>query len=135
EVEMSAAASEGDSVARRPSAIAAHLSWTLNYQLCSSEPPRRSVWRLDDWFLGRASAALPRPNPVPFFPEVHEELVRTWRVPSSPLATLDGGAAGGYVAVPQVERVITWRDRPHLPSRAAYHAAGQAATCGSTKPG
>ncbi|KAL0160963.1 hypothetical protein M9458_044688, partial [Cirrhinus mrigala] len=80
EVEMSAAAS--DSAARRPSAVAARLSWTLNYRLCSSKPPRRSVWR----------------------------------------------CPGGYVAVPQVERAITWRDRPHLPSRAAYHAAGQAAT-------
>ncbi|KAL0199171.1 hypothetical protein M9458_007711, partial [Cirrhinus mrigala] len=67
---------------------------------------------------------------------------------SSPLTTLDGGAAKGYVAVPQVERAVvvhlcprgtaTWRDQPHLPSRAcklssalagrAYHATGQAAT-------
>ncbi|KAL0165097.1 hypothetical protein M9458_040850, partial [Cirrhinus mrigala] len=102
--------------------------------------------RLDDWFLGRAPVTPPRSPPVPFFPEVHEELVKTWRAPylsrlrpgSSPLATLDGGAARGYVAVPQVERTVavhlclrgavTWRDRPHLPSRAAYHAAGQAAT-------
>ncbi|KAI2661350.1 ORF V: Enzymatic polyprotein [Labeo rohita] len=112
--------------------------------------------RLDDWFLGRAPAAPPRSPPVPFFPEVHEELVRTWRAPhssrprpsSSPLASLDGGAAWGYEAVPQVERAVavhlcppgaaTWRDRPHLPSRACefssalagrtYHAAGQAAT-------
>ncbi|KAI2645552.1 ORF V: Enzymatic polyprotein [Labeo rohita] len=79
---------------------------------------------------------------------------RMWRAPfssrssSSPLATLDGGAARGYVVVPQVERAVsvhlcpwgaaTWRDQPHLPSRAcelssaltgrAYHAAGQAAT-------
>ncbi|KAL0160988.1 hypothetical protein M9458_044713, partial [Cirrhinus mrigala] len=94
--------------------------------------------------------------PVPFFPEVHEELVRTWRAPhssrpcpsSSPLASLDGGAARGYEAVPQVERAVavhlclrgaaTWRDRPYLPSKACkfssalagrtYHTAGQAAT-------
>ncbi|KAL0165441.1 hypothetical protein M9458_041194, partial [Cirrhinus mrigala] len=68
----------------------------------------------------------------------------TWRTTfssrssSSPLATLEGGAARGYVAVPQVERPVavhlcpqgaaTWQDQPHLPSRAAYHAAGQAAT-------
>ncbi|KAI2654631.1 Ribosomal RNA large subunit methyltransferase H [Labeo rohita] len=82
--------------------------------------------------------------------------LNTWRAPyssrprpsSSPLAILDGGAARGYGAVPQVERAVvvhlcprgaaTWRDQPHLPSRAcelssalagrAYHAAGQAAT-------
>ncbi|XP_073674364.1 solute carrier family 12 member 9-like [Garra rufa] len=91
--------------------------------------------RLDDWFLGRAPPAPPRSPPVPFFPEVHEELTKTW-------------AARGYVAVPQVERAVavhlcprgaaTWRDCSHLPSRTcklssalagrAYHAAGQAAT-------
>ncbi|KAL0177095.1 hypothetical protein M9458_025989, partial [Cirrhinus mrigala] len=32
--------------------------------------------RLVDWFLGTRSAALPRSPPVPFFPEVHDELVR-----------------------------------------------------------
>ncbi|KAI2660482.1 ORF V: Enzymatic polyprotein [Labeo rohita] len=66
----------------------------------------------------------------------------------SPRLSLDGGAARGYEAVPQVERAVavhlclpgaaTWRDQPHLPSRACefssalagqtYHAAGQAAT-------
>ncbi len=42
------------------------------------------------------------PPPVPFFPEVHEELTRSWKAPftarnksciSSALTTLDGGAA------------------------------------------
>ncbi|KAL0160861.1 hypothetical protein M9458_044586, partial [Cirrhinus mrigala] len=75
----------------------------------------------------------------------------TWRAPyssrphpsSSPLATLNGGAARGYVAVPRVERAVAvhlcpWWDRLHLPSgvckvssaltgRACY-AAGQVAT-------
>ncbi|KAI2660736.1 Ribosomal RNA large subunit methyltransferase H [Labeo rohita] len=118
--------------------------------------PLPRTYGLDDWFLGRAPAAPPRSPPVPFFPEVHEELVRTWRAlhssrprpSSSPLASLDGGAARGYEVVPQVERAVamhlcppgaaTWQDRPHLPSRACefssalagrtYHAAGQAAT-------
>ncbi|KAL0194522.1 hypothetical protein M9458_008094, partial [Cirrhinus mrigala] len=111
---------------------------------------------LDDWFLGTRSAAPPRLPPVPFFPEVHDELVRAWRAPysarsrptSSALATLDGGAARGYEGVPQVERAVavhlcpqdaaTWRGPPCLPSKAcrlssaltgrAYSAAGQAAT-------
>ncbi len=67
---------------------------------------------------------------------------------SSVLTTLDGGAARGYVGIPQVERVVavhlcprnaaTWRNRPQLPSKAckltaalaakAYSAAGQAAS-------
>ncbi|KAI2666099.1 ORF V: Enzymatic polyprotein [Labeo rohita] len=177
EIEMSAAASEGesddeaddeadDSAGRYPSAVAApsetdaELSVMLlraakEIGLDVPKTPPADPSRLDDWFLGgsRGTAAL---SPVPFFPEVHEELVRTWRAPhssrprpsSSPLASLDGGAARGYEAVPQVERAVavhlcppgaaTWRDRPHLPSRACefssalagrtYRAAGQAAT-------
>ncbi len=111
--------------------------------------------RLDDWFLG-AQANRRQPLPVPFFPEVHEEVTRSWRAPfsarnrpgaSSILTTLDVGAAQGYVEISPVERAIAmqlcqqgaavWRGNPHLPSRAckfssalmakAYSAAGQAA--------
>ncbi len=39
-------------------------------------------WRLDDWFLG-AQADRRQPPPVPFFPEVHEEVTRSWRTPFS----------------------------------------------------
>ncbi|KAI2660982.1 Tyrosine recombinase slr0733 [Labeo rohita] len=155
EIEMSAAASEGESDGE-----ADNSRRMPNCRLCSSEPPGRSVWRCPKhlrlvplgWMIGIWGGAPPRSPPVPFFPEVHE----TWRAPhssrprpsSSPLASLDGGAARGYEAVPQVERAVavhlcppgaaTWRDRPHLPSRACefssalagrtYHAAGQAAT-------
>ncbi len=78
----------------------------------------------------------PRPAPVPFFPEVHEELTKSWMAPftarsrmstSSILITLDGGVATGYVGIPQVERAIavhlcprnaaTWRNRPRLLSK------------------
>ncbi|KAI2645524.1 Cytoplasmic polyadenylation element-binding protein [Labeo rohita] len=53
--------------------------------------------RLDDWFLGARTNVPPRPVPVPFFPEVHEELTKMWRAPytarlslsSSLLTTLD----------------------------------------------
>ncbi len=122
----------------------------LHYRLLPS--PERS--RLDDWFLG-AQAERRQPPPVPFFPEVHEEVTRSWKAPfsarnrpsaSSVLTTLDGGAAQGYVEVPPVERAIAmqlcpqgaaaWRGNPRLPSRAckfssaltakAYGAAGQA---------
>ncbi len=124
----------------------------LHYRLLPS--PERS--RLDDWFLG-AQAERRQPPPVPFFPEVHEEVTRSWKAPfsarnrpsaSTVLTTLDGGAAQGYVEVPPVERAIamqlcpqgaaTWKGNPRLPSRAckfssaltakAYGAAGQAAS-------
>ncbi len=113
--------------------------------------------RLDDWFLGPGRGSQPRPAPVPFFPEVHEELTKSWMAPftarcrssaSSILTTLDGGVARRYAGVPQVERAIavhlcprnaaTRRNHPHLPSKAckltaalaakAYSAAGQAAS-------
>ncbi len=119
-------------------------------------PPSPERSRLDDWFLG-AQAERRQPPPVPFFPEVHEEVTRSWKAPfsarnrpsaSSVLTTLDGGAAQGYVEVPPVERAIAmqlcpqgaaaWRGNPCLPSRAckfssaltakAYGAAGQAAS-------
>ncbi len=114
-------------------------------------PPSPERSRLDDWFLG-VQAERRQPPPVPFFPEVHEEVTRSWKAPfsarnrpstSSVLTTLDGGAAQGYVEVPPVERLCpqgaaAWRGNPRLPSRAcmfssaltakAYGAAGQAAS-------
>ncbi len=119
-------------------------------------PPSPERSRLDDWFLG-AQAKSRQPPPVPFFPEVHEEVTKSWRAPfsarnrpsaSSVLTTLDGGAAQGYVEIPPVERAIAmqlcpqgaaaWKGNPSLPSRAckfssaltakAYGAAGQAAS-------
>ncbi|KAL0187568.1 hypothetical protein M9458_014667, partial [Cirrhinus mrigala] len=156
--EMSISASEGEqsaneagaSAERRPSVVAV---------LSEADAELGSGWgsrRLDDWFLGTRSAAPPRSPPVPFFPEVHDELVRAWRAPysarshptSSALATLDGRAAKGYAGVPQVERAVavhlcpqdaaTWRGSPRLPSKAcrlssaltgrAYSGARQATT-------
>ncbi len=118
-----------------------------------NRPPSPKPSRLDDWFLGAGRGC----TPVPFFPEVHEELTSSWMAPftarsrsstSSVLTTLDGGVARGYAGIPQVERAVavhlcpqnaaTWRNRPRLPSKAckltaalaakAYSAAGQAAS-------
>ncbi len=78
-------------------------------------PLRPDPLRLDEWFLGGGRAGSQRPPLVPFFPEVHEELKRSWKAPftarnkscsSSPLTTLDGGAALGYVGIPLVERSV-----------------------------
>ncbi len=41
-------------------------------------PPSPKCSRLDDWFLG-ALAEHRQPPPVPFFPEEHEEVNRSWR--------------------------------------------------------
>ncbi len=119
-------------------------------------PPSPEHSRLEDWFLG-AQAALRQPPPVPFFPEVHEEVIRSWRAPfsarnrvsaSSVLITLDGGRLWGMWRSPSVERAIAvqlcprsavaWWGNPHLLSRTcglsfvstaeAYRAVGQAAS-------
>ncbi|KAI2667004.1 Twitchin [Labeo rohita] len=159
EVEMSAAASEGESddeaddeAGRYPSAVAApsetdaELSAMLlraakEIGLDVPKTPPADPSRLDDWFLGRAPRGTAALSPQCLS---SRRCMRS----SSPLASLDGGAARGYGAVPQVEHTVavhlcppgiaTWRDRPHLPSRACefssalagrtYHAAGQAAT-------
>ncbi len=122
-----------------------------------NRPPSPEPSRLDDWFLGAGCSSQPHPTLVPFFPEVHEELTKSWMAPftarshssvSSVLTTLEGEAARGYAGIPQVERAVavhlclrnaaTWRNRPRLPSKAcklmaalaakAYSAAGQAAS-------
>ncbi|KAL0169214.1 hypothetical protein M9458_033810, partial [Cirrhinus mrigala] len=154
--ELTAPAGESQSVADAEMAAAlkraAKEIGVVWVPLPSPEPSR-----LDDWFLGSGRDSRPRSSPVPFFPEVHEELTRSWKAPlsarsrhviSPSLTTLDGGPARGYTEVPQVERAFamhlcpqnaaSWRGRPRLPSRAckfssalvarAYVASGQAAS-------
>ncbi len=114
-----------------------------NVGLVWNPPPRPDPSRLDEWFLGGGRAGSQRPPPVPFFPEVHEELTRSWKAPftarnkscgSSALTTLDGGAALGYTGIPSVERSVamqlcptaatTLRGDPCLPSRACKYSSG-----------
>ncbi len=89
-----------------------------------NRPPSPEPSRLDDWFLGAGRGSQPRPAPVPFFPEVHEELTSSWMAPftarsrssaSSILTTLDGGVARGYTGIPQVERAVAVHLCPETP--------------------
>ncbi len=51
----------------------------LGLEWSPPEQPSRS--RLDEWFLpGRHQA--PRQRSSPFFPEVHDELTKSWRTPT-----------------------------------------------------
>ncbi len=68
-------------------------------------PPCPDPLRLDEWFLGGGRAGSQRPPLV----------TRLWKAPftarnkscsSSPLTTLDGGAALGYAGIPLVERSV-----------------------------
>ncbi len=98
-------------------------------------PPSPEPSRRDDWLLGTGRGARPCPA-----------LARSGSYASPILATLDGGAARGYVDIPQMESAVavhlclqnaaTWRNCPRLPSKAckltaalaakAYSAVGQA---------
>ncbi|KAI2644980.1 Transposon Ty3-G Gag-Pol polyprotein [Labeo rohita] len=80
------------------------------------KPPSSEPSRLDDWFLGsRRDSNQPCPVPVPFFPEVHELLTKTCKVPYSTRtrpgsSLLTTGQPGD-----------TWM----FPRWSAYSAAGQ----------
>ncbi len=78
----------------------------LGLEWSPPEEPSRS--RLDEWFLpGRQQA--PRQRSSPFFPEVHDELTKSWRAPyssrirpsaSSALTSVDGAEEKGYEHLP-----------------------------------
>ncbi|KAI2665750.1 hypothetical protein H4Q32_022839 [Labeo rohita] len=154
--ELTASAGESQSVADAEMAAALKRA-AKEIGVVWVPPPSPEPSRLDDWFLGSGRDSRPRSSPVPFFPEVHEELESPWKAPlsarsrhviSPSLTTLDGGPARGYTEVPQVERAIamhlcpqnaaSWRGRPRLPSRACkfsstlvakvYAGSGQAAS-------
>ncbi len=126
----------------------------LGLEWYPSEEPSRS--RLDEWFLpGRQQA--PRQRSSPFFPEVHDELTKSWRAPyssricpsaSSALTSVDRAEEKGYEHLPPLDESVAahlcpptsigWKARashPSKPCRAtsalaghAYSAAGQAAS-------
>ncbi len=100
-----------------------------------SPPEEPSCSRLDEWFLpGRRQA--PQQRPLPFFPEVHDELTRSWRSPysarlrtsaSSALTTVDGAEEKGYERMPQLDEsvaahlcpptAIGWKSKASHPSK------------------
>ncbi len=126
----------------------------LGLEWSPPEEPSRS--RLDEWFLpGRRQA--PQHRPSPFFPEVHDELTRSWRSPysarlrtsaSSALTTVDGAEEKGYERMPQLDEsvaahlcpptAIGWKAKASHPSKPcrttsalagrSYASAGQAAS-------
>ncbi len=126
----------------------------LGLEWSPPEEPSRS--RLDEWFLpGRRQA--PQQRPSPFFPEVHDELTRSWHSPysarlrtsaSSALTTVDGAEEKGYERMPQLDEsvaahlcpptAIGWKAKASHPSKPcrttsalagrSYASAGQAAS-------
>ncbi len=121
----------------------------LGLEWSPPEEPSRSC--LDEWFLpGRRQA--PQHRPSPFFPEVHDELTRSWRSPysarlrtpysaSSALTTVDGAEENGYERMPQLDEsvaahlcpptAIGWKAKashPSKPCRTTSALAGRSYT-------
>ncbi|KAI2646366.1 Titin [Labeo rohita] len=126
----------------------------LGLEWSPPEEPSRSL--LYEWYLpGRRQA--PRQRASPFFPEVHEELTKSWRAPysahlrtssSSALTTVDGAEDKGYERLPPLDEsvaahlcpptAIGWKAKASHPSKPcrmtsslagrAYTSAGQAAS-------
>ncbi len=120
------------------------LAWSL------PEEPSRS--RLDEWFLpGRQQA--PHQCSSPFFPEVPDELTKSWRTPysshicpfaSSALTSVDGAEEKRYEHLPPLDEsvaahlcplmAIGWKVRVRTSVQTsalagrAYSTAGQAAS-------
>ncbi len=76
------------------------------------EEPVRS--KLDSWYF-RSTRKVDSKASVPFFPDVHEQLVKTWSAPQSAhvhsttqaiFSHVDGAEAHGYVRSPPVEETV-----------------------------
>ncbi|ROL54791.1 hypothetical protein DPX16_23237 [Anabarilius grahami] len=127
----------------------------LDLEWAPPEEPSRS--RLDEWFLPGSRRQSPRQRSAPFFPEVHEELTKSWRAPysarlhttsRSALTTVDGSDTKGYEHLPPLDEAVAahlcppaavgWKTKRALPSKPcrttstlagrAYSSAGQAAS-------
>ncbi|ROK16088.1 hypothetical protein DPX16_22706 [Anabarilius grahami] len=124
------------------------LEWSAPHE------PTRS--RLDEWFLpGRRHA--PPQRAAPFFPEVHDELTKSWHAPysarlhppaSHTLISIDGAEQKGYEKLPLLYEAVSanlcpsaaigWKTKVAHPSKPysttsalagwAYSSAGQAAS-------
>ncbi len=117
-------------------------------------PEQPSKRWMDGSFLGASRQVDVPQRPAPFFPELHEELTRSWRSPHSArahaqgtqlLTTVEGAEKKGYARPPPVEDAVAahlcpsrgWKTAslPSKPCRAtahidekAYISAGHAAS-------
>ncbi|KAI2653070.1 Transposon Ty3-I Gag-Pol polyprotein [Labeo rohita] len=102
------------------------------------------------WTCGICSRAarLPPPQrPAPFFPEVHEEISRSWRSPYSAraqaagsrmLSSVDGADRWGYTKPPPVEEAVAAHLCPSAPFKkarktAAYYSHGSEGGPGASR--
>ncbi len=79
-----------------------------------SPPEEPYCSRLDEWFLPGHHQAL-RQSSSPFFPEVHDELTKSWRAPyssricpstSAALTSINGAEEKGYEHLPPLDEFV-----------------------------
>ncbi len=119
-----------------------------------STPEEPSLSRLDEWFFPGQHQA-PHQRASAFFPEVHDEIPKSWHAPyssrlcassSSALTLVNGALETGYDRLPPLDKsvamhlcpltAIGWKAKAALPSKPcrmtsalakwAYSSAGQA---------
>ncbi len=79
-----------------------------NVGLVWNPPPRPDPSSWTSGFSGGGRAGFQRPPPVPFFPEVHEELTRSWKAPfTDPAAS--ASARGPETGDPEMEELLVGR--------------------------
>lgn len=126
----------------------------LGLEWDSPDEPAKS--KLDTWFLQQGRRAAAQKKRAPFFPDVHEEVVKAWSAPQSArthasgsaiFSLVDGAETRGYARIPPVEQTIaahlcpstsSLRPEAALPSKPcrmtahiaekAYAASGEAAS-------
>ncbi len=83
------------------------LSWN------PPEEPAKS--KLDSWYCRSSRRQVDTRTLVPFFPDIHDQLVKTWSAPQSArvhsatqamFSQVDGAEAHGYVRMPPVEETV-----------------------------
>ncbi|ROL44250.1 hypothetical protein DPX16_4319 [Anabarilius grahami] len=131
-------------------------SYPKQWKSWTSSGPRRRSHHVAEWFLPGHRQA-PRQRSAPFFPEVHQELTKSWRAPysarlhtthRSALTAVDGSEQKGYEHLPPLDEAVAahlcppvavgWKTKRALPSKPcrttstlagrAYTSAGQAAS-------
>ncbi|XDV24162.1 hypothetical protein PO909_028411 [Leuciscus waleckii] len=98
-------------------------------------PDEPSKSKLDMWFLQSSRRQATSKRGTPFFPDVHEHVVKSWAAPQSArtltstqamFAPVDEAGDHGYLRIPPVEETVA----THLcPSRALSPSAFYEGTC------
>ncbi len=105
---------------RDPSDIQEELIRVMNkavqeLELSWNPPEEPAKSKLDSWYFRSSRRQVDTRTWLPFFPDVHDQLVKTWSAPQSArvhsatqamFSQVDGAVAHGYVRMPPVEETV-----------------------------